>query len=79
VPLIQPNSLWENRVNQTDLQFTKALSIRDRVTVKPLFILANIFNSSAITAENTTYGAKWKTPTSVLNPRLGKFGIRVDF
>jgi hypothetical protein len=79
ISLIQPNTLWENRVNQTDMQITKNLHITERITVRPLFILANMFNSSAITAENSTYGSKWKQPTSVINPRLAKFGLRVDF
>lgn len=79
VQLIQPNTMWESRLNQVDVQFTRPVHIRDRVTIKPTAILANLLNGSAITGDNVTYGAKWLTPTSVLYPRLARFGIRIEF
>jgi len=79
VQLIQPDTKWEARVNQLDLQIAKTVRIRERVTVKPTIILANVLNASSIEAENVTYGSKWRTPTSVLDPRLVRFSVRAEF
>ena len=39
----------------------------------------NIFNNTAVLAENTRYGSSWLRPTSVLDARLLKFGVQMNF
>jgi hypothetical protein len=41
--------------------------------------LYNLFNASPILALNTTYGAAWQRPLQILQGRLLKFGVQVDF
>jgi hypothetical protein len=36
-------------------------------------------NSSAILAQNNTFGTSWRTPTLILQGRLMKLGVQVDF
>jgi hypothetical protein len=79
VQLIQPNTVFEGRINQTDLRLTKSVRIWDRVNLQGIMDLANLFNSSAIESENLTYGSKWLTPTQILDPRLVKFGGRIEW
>jgi carboxypeptidase family protein len=79
VNLVRPKSMWEPRLNQLDMQFTKTIRVGEKMTVKPAVILANILNGSAIEAENTTYGSKWRTPTLVLDPRLARIALRIEF
>jgi hypothetical protein len=82
VPLIRPNSMFEGSqsLNQTDMRLSKTIRLGDKVTLQGIFDLANIFfNRSAIEAENLTYGTKWRTPTQILDPRLAKFGARIEF
>jgi len=38
-----------------------------------------VLNNSAITALQTTYGAQWLKPTSVLDARLAQVRARLDF
>jgi hypothetical protein len=79
VQLIQPNTVFEDRINQTDLRLTKSVRIWDRINLQGIMDLANLFNSSAIESENLTYGSKWLTPTQILDPRLVKFGGRIEW
>jgi hypothetical protein len=79
VPLIQPESIFEGRINQVDMRLTKLTHIGERVTLKGIFDLANILNGSAIEIENTTYGSQWRTPTTILDPRIAKFGAELNF
>jgi hypothetical protein len=79
VQLIQPNTLFEGRINQTDIRLTKSIRLWDKFTLQGIMDLANIFNSSAIESDNLTYGTKWLTPTQILDPRLVKFGGRIEW
>jgi hypothetical protein len=79
VSLIQPESIFEGRINQVDMRLSKLFHIRERIAVKGIFDLANILNGSAIEIENTTYGSQWRTPTTILDPRMAKFGAEVNF
>jgi hypothetical protein len=38
-----------------------------------------VLNSSSILAINTTYGTSWLAPTQILQGRLAKLGLQVDF
>jgi hypothetical protein len=44
-----------------------------------MFDIYNVFNAATILGVNTTYGATWLTPTSVLGGRLLKFGTQINF
>jgi hypothetical protein len=44
-----------------------------------MFDAYNIFNNTAVLAENTRYGTSWLRPTSVLDARLLKFGVQMNF
>jgi hypothetical protein len=39
----------------------------------------NLLNASPILALNTTYGTAWQRPLQILQGRLLKFGVQVDF
>jgi hypothetical protein len=47
------------------------------------FDLYNIFNANSVIAENATYAAPpstaWRTPQTILLPRLFKIGVQFDF
>jgi hypothetical protein len=38
-----------------------------------------VLNSSAILAQNNTFGTAWQSPTQILQGRLAKIGMQVDF
>ena len=78
VPLIEPYSLYEDRITQLDVRVAKAIRV-GRARLQGLLDIYNIFNGSSILAINTTYGSAWLRPQEILGARLFKFGVQVDF
>ena len=77
VNLIEPGTLYGDRVNQFDMRFAKILRFgRTRTNVG--FDIYNIMNSSPVLTYNQTFvlptaanpNGSWLTPTSVLQPRF---------
>jgi hypothetical protein len=81
VNLIEPGTLYGERVNQIDMRFAKILRFgRSRTTVG--FDVYNLTNSNAILTYNQTFSTTtttWLRPNSVLQPRFVKFSAQVDF
>jgi hypothetical protein len=65
-------------LKQLDLRFIRNFTI-GRTRLQALFDIYNSLNSSAILAETTAYGTTYRRPTSVLDPRIVKFGIQMNF
>jgi len=78
VQIVQPFTMFEERINQLDLRLTKTVRVK-RTTVKGIMDVYNSVNASSVLAMNTTYGATWLAPRQVLGPRLIKFGVEVQF
>jgi hypothetical protein len=76
--LIAPGTLYSDRFTQVDARFSKGLRVA-RTNITASVDLYNLFNSSAILAQNNTYGAAWRTPTQILQGRLIKIGGQIDF
>jgi hypothetical protein len=85
VNLIEPGTLYGERVNQVDMRFAKVLRFgRTRSTVG--IDLYNITNSNAVLTYIQTFSptvttgtAAWLRPTSVLQARFVKFSAQIDF
>jgi hypothetical protein len=85
VNLVEPGTLYGDRVNQVDMRFAKVLRFgRTRATVG--VDLYNIANSATTLTYNQTFvpgvttgTAAWLRPTSVLHPRYVKLGAQIDF
>jgi hypothetical protein len=78
VDLIPPGTLYEDRITQTDVRFTRIFKIR-RARVEGNFDIYNLFNSSSILSTNTRFGSSWLQPTQVLGARLFKFVFQATF
>ena len=81
VNLIEPGTLYGDRVNQVDVRFGKNFKV-DRTRIRASIDVYNALNSSAILTINTTYAttnSSWLRPTSIMPGRLIKFGATVDF
>ena len=80
VNLVQPNSLYGDRLNQVDLRFTKILRVGRQGTIDLDVDIYNAFNSDAILTQQDAYSlATWQNATSVIQPRFVKFQVRYDF
>ena len=81
VNLIEPGTLYGERVNQIDMRFAKILRFgRTRTTVG--FDVYNLVNSDAVLTYNQTFSpttTTWLRPNSVLQPRFVKFSAQIDF
>jgi hypothetical protein len=81
VNLIEPGTLYGERVNQIDMRFAKILKFgRSRTTVG--FDVYNLVNSNAVLTYNQTFSpttTTWLRPNSVLQARFIKFSAQVDF
>jgi hypothetical protein len=81
VNLIEPGTLYGDRVNQFDLRFAKILRFgRTRTNVG--FDVYNITNSAPVLSYNQTFiltTDSWLRPNSVLQARFVKISAQIDF
>ena len=81
VNLIEPGTLYGDRVNELDLRLAKNIRIgrwRTNVGVD----IFNVFNSAAVLSYNQAFSpttTSWLTPTSVLQARFFKVSAQIDF
>jgi hypothetical protein len=68
----------DGRINQLDVRMTKIVRFAGR-KLQANLDLFNLFNSSAVLQVNSTYGPNWLRPTQILDARMLKFGVQVDF
>jgi hypothetical protein len=79
VPLLAPGTYFGDRLNQMDLRMSKAFRLPAGRRVQALVDLYNLFNANPVLAQNNTFGPQWQRPTQILQGRLLKFGVQVDF
>jgi hypothetical protein len=80
VNLIEPGTLYGDRVNQFDLRVAKILRFgRTRTNIG--FDLYNVFNRAAILTYNQSFipGGAWLQPLTVQQSRFAKFSAQIDF
>jgi hypothetical protein len=77
INIVQPGTLYGERLNQLDLRFAKLFKLsRTRTSVN--FDIYNALNANPVTSENLNYAA-WQVPLSILDARLFKFSVQFDF
>jgi hypothetical protein len=76
--LIAPGTLYGDRFTQLDVRFGKNFRFGGR-RIQAMMDVYNLLNSSAVLTQNDTVGPNWRTPTSILQGRLIKFGAQLDF
>ena len=84
INLIQPNSVYGDRINQIDMRFTRVFTVRT-ARIRGMLDLYNLANRSTVVTWNNTYGtlagggAAWLRPLGILPARLIKLGVQLDF
>ena len=75
-------STFGDRLNQLDVRFSKIFKF-GKSTLDANIDIYNALNSDAVLSEQTAYsgtnGGAWLLPTTVLQGRIVKFGVRWDF
>jgi hypothetical protein len=78
VPLIAPQTLREDRRTQLDLRVSKILEF-GRTRLQANLDFFNALNASSILDLNNTFGAQWRQPSRILDPRMVQLGGRLEF
>jgi hypothetical protein len=85
VNLIEPGSLYGDRINQLDFRVAKILKFRGSRTMIGVDMY-NALNSAAILAYNNTFNpsvtsgaSNWRSPTSVLTGRMIRISGEFSF
>jgi hypothetical protein len=68
----------DNRVNQLDLRFSKIFRM-GASRLQGNFDLYNVLNANTPLQVISTYGNTWLQPTQILDARLLKFSVQMDF
>jgi hypothetical protein len=77
VNLIEPGTMYGERLNQLDLRFGKVLRFgRTRTNVG--LDMFNALNANPVLTENSSF-AVWRTPLSILQPRYFRISAQFDF
>ena len=83
VNLIEPNTLFLDRINQLDARVGKTFRF-GRFQAQGFVDIFNVLNAGTVTSVNTTYGANpatrtWMNPTVLLTGRTVRFGTQWEF
>ena len=84
VPVGEVN--YGQRMNQVDLRLGKIFGVQ-RVRLKGMLDIYNLFNSNVVTYPNIQYGATtgvgvgapWQVPRAILPARLLKVSAQIDY
>ncbi len=85
IALLQPNSVFGDRINQLDMRVTRVIKLGGLRTLRAMVDLYNLTNRNTVTAWNNNYGtlagggATWLQPTGILPARMLKFAVQLDF
>ena len=77
VTIVEPGTMYGDRLNQVDLRFGKIVHFGRTKTVVNLDVY-NLFNVNTVLGVNYAY-ATWLRPTSILLARFAKIGVQFDF
>ena len=78
VELIPPLSMFEDRLHELDLRFTRTFQA-GRSRVRANFDVFNILNASDVLRSTDRYGSAWLDAVQTMGGRLMKIGAQLDF
>jgi hypothetical protein len=78
VNVISPQTVFDDRLNETDLRLSRTFRVGPG-RIQGIFEIYNAFNDRPSQANQTTLNATYLRPTSLVGGRLFKFGAQVNF
>lgn len=79
VPLIVPQTMFDDRLTRLDLRFAKRLALSPRMRLQANFNVYNVFNGSASSVLNLNYGTSWLQPSLLQDARMVQFSGTLTF
>jgi hypothetical protein len=78
--VILPNTYFqESRLHQLDLRFSRTFRLPRGGRLEPQFDIFNATNSNDVLTITTRLGPAWRNATTVLAPRVLRFGVAMNF
>ena len=78
VPLEPPGTMWESRLQQVDVRFSRTFRVQD-FRLRGSLDVANLFNASNVLSLQRQFGATYLNALQIMGGRLVKLGLQVDF
>jgi hypothetical protein len=79
VPLIAPQTMFDDRLTRLDLRIAKRIPINNHMRMQANFNIYNLFNGSAASTLNTNYGPLWLQPSLLQDGRMVQFSGSMTF
>jgi hypothetical protein len=81
VNLLQPGRVYGERINQIDMRLGKGLTFGNRTRANIAVDVLNLSNANTPTSYQQNYGdgRQYLQPLTILNPRLARFNVTVEF
>lgn len=79
VPLIVPQTMFDDRLTRLDLRFAKRLALTNRLRLQANLNIYNVFNGSASSVLNLNYGPSWLQPSLLQDGRMVQFSSTLTF
>jgi hypothetical protein len=77
--LIPPNTVFEPRLTQVDLRFSRLFRLGSTTRLRGHLDIYNVFNASNVLSMTPTYGPAWQNVAYALSARLLRIGAQLDF
>jgi hypothetical protein len=79
VPLIVPQTMFDDRFTRLDIRLAKRIAVTQRTRLQANFNIYNVFNGSASSTLNTNYGPLWLQPSLLQDGRMVQFSAMLTF
>ena len=87
IGLVEPKTVYGERLHQVDFRFAKRFTLKGRTRLQATMDLYNALNGNTLLVQSNTYGATtgatsgsaWQRPQAILPARIVKFGLQVNF
>ncbi len=79
VPLVAPQTMFDDRLTRLDLRFGKRMMLSERMRLQANVNIYNVFNGSASSVLNVNYGPSWLQPSLLQDGRMVQFSGTLTF
>jgi hypothetical protein len=79
VPLVFPYDMLEERLRRLDLRVSKSFKLPRKLNLQINLDAYNALNNNAVQVVNTTYGANWLVPQTVIDPQILQISGQLTF
>jgi hypothetical protein len=79
IPLIVPQTMFDDRLSRLDLRLAKWIQVTPKMRLQANLNIYNVFNGSASSTLNTTYGPLWLQPSLLQDGRMFQFSGMLTF